>query len=236
LPRIGGIAVPTTFVFPARTKTKSYAAFADATFYVTPQIGIIAGIRYSKDKKDDRTLRGTIAGANGIFGTNPLVINGSRNVKDEWDAWTPRFGIEFKPNPDLLFYATASRGFKSGGLNSYDLNAPFDPETIWAYEAGAKTELLDRRLRLNGSVFHYDYSDLQVSTSRRSGSIRTAPPASSMSRATACAMRPNGSSAADWITRRRSATRLPCTPRLKSATPAAPSSANSTRTSPRTDR
>ena len=164
LPRIGGIAVPTTFVFPARTKTKSYAAFADTTLYVTPRIGIIAGIRYSKDKKDDRTLRGTIAGSAGIFGTNPLVLNGSRNVKDNWDALTPRFGLEFKPNRDLLFYATASRGFKSGGLNSYDLNAPFDPETIWAYEAGAKTELLDRRLRLNGSVFHYDYSDLQVST------------------------------------------------------------------------
>jgi iron complex outermembrane receptor protein len=164
LVRVGGAAAPGTFVFPSTNRTKSWAIFSDLTFNVTPELGIIAGLRYNEDKKEDRTLRGSIADTDGIFGTGTFVQNGSRNADNKWDSWTPRIGIEYKPNSDLLFYATASRGFKAGGMNSYDLNQPFDPETIWAYEGGAKTELFDRRLRLNVSVFHYDYKDLQVST------------------------------------------------------------------------
>ena len=164
LPRIGGVPSPRTFVFPAVTDTRSYAVFADATFNITPELGIIAGIRYSEDKKDDLTGFALLPNADGLFGGGPYTPAATRDVVEKWDAWTPRFGIEWQPQPGTLVYATASRGFKAGGLNSYDLNAPFDPEFIWSYEAGAKLELLDRRLRLNGSVFHYDYSDLQVST------------------------------------------------------------------------
>lgn len=63
----------------------------------------------------------------------------------------------------MLFYASATRGFKSGGFNAFDRTPSFDPEFIWSYEVGSKTDLTDR-VRLNASGFYYDYSDLQVST------------------------------------------------------------------------
>jgi iron complex outermembrane receptor protein len=58
-----------------------------------------------------------------------------------------------------------TRGFKSGGFNSAATaaaTAGFAPEQIWAYEAGARTEWLDRRLRVNLTGFYYNYTNLQV--------------------------------------------------------------------------
>jgi iron complex outermembrane recepter protein len=60
-------------------------------------------------------------------------------------------------------FATVSKGFKSGGINTFATTGEvFDPETLWSYEAGLKADFLDRRLRTNLTVFHYDYSNMQV--------------------------------------------------------------------------
>ena len=69
-------------------------------------------------------------------------------------------------------YATASKGYKAGGFtlgfnsagSGSEINQTFDEETLWNYELGFKTEWLDRRLRLNGSVFYLKWSDLQLET------------------------------------------------------------------------
>ena len=66
----------------------------------------------------------------------------------------------------MLLYANASRGVKSGGFTAYNsansdqINA-FDPEVLYAYEAGFKSDL-QRSIRLNGAVYYYDYRDQQV--------------------------------------------------------------------------
>jgi iron complex outermembrane receptor protein len=78
---------------------------------------------------------------------------------------TPKFGVEYRANDDVLLYASATRGFKSGGYNDYQPTNPvFNPEFIWSYEAGVKSDLADGALRLNAAAFYYDYSDLQVTT------------------------------------------------------------------------
>jgi iron complex outermembrane receptor protein len=63
-----------------------------------------------------------------------------------------------------MLYASATRGYKSGGFNfsatSADTSA-FAPEKVWSYEIGEKSEWLDRRLRVNLTAFRYNYSDLQ---------------------------------------------------------------------------
>ncbi len=68
---------------------------------------------------------------------------------------------------NVLLYVSVSRGFKSGGYdyganNAVDAAAGYGPEKLWSYEAGLKSDLLDRRLRFNLTGFYYDYSDLQV--------------------------------------------------------------------------
>ena len=67
-------------------------------------------------------------------------------------------------NRDLLFFATASRGFKSGGTqtsNNVNLSNDFKPETLWNYEAGSKFELFDKRLRVDITGFYMKWKDVQ---------------------------------------------------------------------------
>ena len=62
-----------------------------------------------------------------------------------------------------MVYASASRGFKSGGFQVGE-SGSFDPEFLWSYEAGVKSILFDQRLRANFGAFFYDFTDLQVVT------------------------------------------------------------------------
>lgn len=80
--------------------------------------------------------------------------------------WTPRFAVNYKPNDDMLLFASATKGFKSGGWNARASSPtqflPFDPEKVWSYEAGIKSEWFDHRVRANITGFILDVSDLQV--------------------------------------------------------------------------
>jgi iron complex outermembrane receptor protein len=74
-------------------------------------------------------------------------------------------GLEYQPAKAQLFYATVSRGTKSGGffsgISTTDLQLePFLPEELTAYEVGFKASFAD--VYLSASVFHYDYSDIQT--------------------------------------------------------------------------
>jgi iron complex outermembrane recepter protein len=71
---------------------------------------------------------------------------------------TPRFALNYTPNDDVLLFASATRGFRSGGWNvrgtTAQLFTPFKPEKTWTYEAGAKSEWFDNRLRANLTFFY----------------------------------------------------------------------------------
>ena len=149
------------------TKTEAVAAFVDTRFAVTDQITLAAGVRYSHETRDGTQEFG-------VYGSpvpDPLLgALGFFNVADldevSFSSWTPKFAIEFRPSDTLFLYGSASKGFKSGGFNiGSPQNTPFNPETIWSYEVGARAELFDRRLRMGLLAFKYDYSDLQVQDS-----------------------------------------------------------------------
>jgi iron complex outermembrane receptor protein len=85
------------------------------------------------------------------------------------DAVTPRFTADYRWTETVMTYVSASRGVKSGGFSTYDelppgavAPIPFQAEHVWAYEAGIKADLFDHRVRLDQSVFHDDYTNLQV--------------------------------------------------------------------------
>jgi iron complex outermembrane receptor protein len=76
-------------------------------------------------------------------------------------------GIDWQAGADVMVYASATRGYKSGGYNYAaisDQTLTYDPETVWSYEAGARTDWLDHRLRINLTGFVYNYRDLQLQT------------------------------------------------------------------------
>jgi iron complex outermembrane receptor protein len=80
--------------------------------------------------------------------------------------FTPRVAIKYDVNEDVNLFASATRGFKSGGWNARGTapvaNQSFEPEKVWSYEAGIRSEWLDRRLRVNLTAFLLDVTDLQT--------------------------------------------------------------------------
>ena len=137
--------------------TEATAVFGEANYDFTDQLNLVVGGRYSRERR---------TGYNDVEFVNfltPLFDNQTPFEPATFTSFTPKIGVNYQLSDAAFAYASASRGFKSGGFNigSYQ-NTPFNPEKIWSYEAGVKTDLLDRRLRLNLAAFYYDYTDLQV--------------------------------------------------------------------------
>ncbi|WP_176592236.1 TonB-dependent receptor [Sphingobium sp. EM0848] len=146
-------------------EAKSIAFFAQGTYWPIPAIGLTIGARYTSDRKalDSFVQRTSLnpATPGAVLSGFPFVATTART----YHSFTPKFGIDWQITPNAMVYASATKGFKSGGTNYAATNPAFlnyKPESIWAYEIGAKTEWFDRRLRLNVAAFHYDYTDLQV--------------------------------------------------------------------------
>lgn len=147
---------------PAPTvDTKAWAGYAQGSYDITGRFTATVGIRYTDEKKDfDQSLNAYAISTGLSLATYPRRYLSEGHYK----AWTPKFGLEFRATDDLMLYTSATRGFKSGGFNFSSGNTAqgFDPESLWSYEVGFKSEFLDKRVRLNGSGFYYDYTDLQV--------------------------------------------------------------------------
>jgi iron complex outermembrane receptor protein len=85
-------------------------------------------------------------------------------------AGQPGDGVNFQATDDILLYASATRGFKSGGWNSRTAYRPqefqpMDSEITWSYEAGIKSEFFDRRLRINANAYYAETEGLQLAYS-----------------------------------------------------------------------
>ena len=172
---------------PDKIHVVSKAAFAQGIFHVVPGLNLTGGIRYTEDSKDylyqrhnpDGTVPTTCefflgaltAGPLGI-GNNPnCLIAGLNGVRDA--ARSTRLDyravLDYRLNEQVLAYAQFSTGFKGGGVNPYPYYGPgtpsnqikpFNPESLQTYEIGVKTDLFDRRLRLNVAAFYNKYSDI----------------------------------------------------------------------------
>jgi len=155
-------------------KTTSYAAFGQITWSVGEATDITAGLRYTHDKRSinpdayvgystDRDLLIPVPVALGAVAPGGDT-SGFFAQQDSFSKLTWRLAIDQKITPDLLAYASYNRGFKSGIFNTTSFGNPaVKPEVLDAYEVGFKSTLLDRRLRLNGAAFYYDYSNIQLS-------------------------------------------------------------------------
>lgn len=107
-------------------------------------------------------------------GCTPTAVNPGGNhilpaveVEAKATEWTPAISVDYQFTDDILGYASYSKGFKNGGFSqrifpAEQVTPSFTPEFVETYEVGLKTELLDRRLRLNMAAFISDYSDIQI--------------------------------------------------------------------------
>lgn len=149
--------VPLELHWDLTAKSNSTAAFAQGTYTVMPGLRAVGGVRYTRDHKE-RAGTFTLVGA---F-SSPYDASIS-NSKANWKA-----GLEYDLTKNALLYANVSTGYKAGGFNDGNpKDQPalyYNPENLTSYEVGVKGRFLENRLYLATSVFHYNYSDLQLSS------------------------------------------------------------------------
>jgi iron complex outermembrane receptor protein len=160
---------------PDTTPATNKAIFANVSGKLTDAATLTAGIRSSWDSKDYTYSRhnpdGTaILGCTGypfaanqapncaLFGLDGLKANFNKQITD----W--RIAGDYRFSPQLMAYAQVSTGYRSGGVNPrpFFINQaqPFQPEKMTAYEVGFKSDLIDRKLRINVSAFYNDYKNI----------------------------------------------------------------------------
>jgi len=134
-------------------RTESYAAFGDFNWAFADKFRLSLGGRWSHDNKQ---LMNSFAAPGRFFGAN-------------FSKFTPKVGIDYRPNRDMMLYASWSKGYRSGGFSPRAAtvaaaSVPFQTETVDSYEAGAKLDLFDRKLQFNFAGFIAKYKNLQQST------------------------------------------------------------------------
>ena len=121
------------------------------------------GLRYTVDHKGiNQNL--VVSSLDPDFG-GATFFSFMANEARYYHGTTPKFGIDYQITPRILAYGSVTKGYKSGGTNFASFSQDtlfFNPETIWSYEVGLKSEFFDRKLRFNASAFYYDYKNLQV--------------------------------------------------------------------------
>jgi outer membrane receptor protein involved in Fe transport len=160
------------------SKVTEKAIFGEGTFRVTPEWQVTAGARYFK-------YTSTVAGAVSLpllgdpLSPYDLPVNGGDAKKDGW-VW--KFNTSYDVTPDLMFYATYSKGYRIGGPNRVapcpaDIEdgqqiicalpdeLQYGPDTTKNIEVGMRTDLFDRMLTLNFNVFHIKWQGIQVDSS-----------------------------------------------------------------------
>ena len=169
--------------------TTSWAAYLQGDYNITDHWMATLGVRYTDERKDvsfndnqpcqqgaippcftdvngDGIADSDLSNVNldNLHSINPSFANIPRNLST--DLWTPRVALQYTVDDQLNFYASATRGFKSGGWNARgttpDQLQPFGPEKVWSYELGMRSEWLDGRLRANLTAFYLDVSAFQV--------------------------------------------------------------------------
>lgn len=139
-----GVNLTTDTIY--RHVSRSQALFGQVTGHLSDALSLTGGLRYTKDKK---RLQQSV----------PMARDITRDFnKLNWAA-----SLDYQMDDNVLLYGRIATGYKAGGLNARSANDGFGPENLISYEAGLKTELFGRRLRLNTAAFYTRLKDIQRS-------------------------------------------------------------------------
>jgi outer membrane receptor protein involved in Fe transport len=143
LPGPPGSPLPDPYAFGPETLYKSKSAFLDTSYRLWDRLTLGVGVRYFSDHQDF---------------TDHIALT---QQSGKFSSTDPRVYAQYKLSPDFNVYASAAKGFRSGGFNAAGQPA-YGPESVWTYELGAKSAMLDGRLTADASVFWSKYTDYQT--------------------------------------------------------------------------
>jgi iron complex outermembrane receptor protein len=140
----------------------SLGIFTQADVVLTDEITLTLGARFDREEKDAQIANITFNRCLFPTGCTGFDLEESR----EWNAFTPKIGIQVSPDDSTLMYAFWTKGFRSGGYNlrHTSVNNPnesFDQEELSSVEVGLKKDFADGRVRVNAAAFHNTIEDMQ---------------------------------------------------------------------------
>jgi outer membrane receptor protein involved in Fe transport len=140
---------------------KQTAVYGEISYRVFEPLTLTAGLRYYDYKK---TVGGENLGYNYFNGQVPSAY---AEVSANANGLIQKYNLDFKITPDVMFYATASQGFRPGGANLTpgipESAQTYAADSLWNYEAGFKTQWFDRKLTFNIDAYRIDWNNLQTS-------------------------------------------------------------------------
>ena len=163
--------------------TQASAVFGQITYPFLQKFELTGGLRYTDEKREwnGATFVGTFPNLAAAFASGAPILSqlplpasdprkgGPQDFPNSLDEKKVDYqaGFKYKPNDNSMYYISTSRAFRSGGFSSavlfsQDAIAPYGPETLTAYEIGAKLTFPAARLRFNTSGFFYDFKGFQA--------------------------------------------------------------------------
>ena len=170
------LANPDGNTFFGRTDDRTiteYAGFGEATWKVTDKFTVIGGLRYFTEN-----LEGVQEQTHpfGGFPAGTANLVPTPDAPQSFSKVTFKLNASYKFNDSLLIYATASQGFRGGGLNA--ISEPFEPiptsyqpDSLWNYEAGAKGRLFDGKLDYQADAYAIFWYNIQVPETTADGAF-----------------------------------------------------------------
>jgi iron complex outermembrane recepter protein len=178
---VGALTNFSTNVQDATVISRSLGIFGQATWEFADNWSLTGGLRYTSERKIMKTRNRDISLA-GVVTCNvpvqlldaPEACEGTLDNSFAEPSWL--ISLDHQLTDDAMVYGKVSHGFRGGGQNLrgtriLDSFQSFAPELVTEYEAGVKTELFDRRLRLNAAIYYDELSDVQRSVLVAAGNL-----------------------------------------------------------------
>ena len=141
---------------------ETYAVFGQAKYQPIEPLTVTAGLRYeAATSRLNRQSTFEVADSPLVIPTAP-PLTGNNQTDGEL---LPRLAVDYRINPNMLAYASVTRGYRPGGLNptaQQTSSLEYEEETSWNYELGLKTSWLNDRLMANLALFTNQVNDYQL--------------------------------------------------------------------------
>ncbi|MEJ1963581.1 MAG: TonB-dependent receptor [Gammaproteobacteria bacterium] len=162
-----------SFVVDQHAMDEQLAAYGQVDYALTSRVKATAGARVARSKFEFSRA-----------GNGPLnCVHCSSSGKLDETPVTPKVGLSFQYDDQTLFYASAAKGYRIGGVNNptttptatcaanlavlglTSVPSTYDSDSLWSYEVGAKNGFADGKVQLHTSVYYIDWSNIQQAVS-----------------------------------------------------------------------
>jgi len=146
---------------------KSIGVFAHSRYSFNDKFKILTGIRYDKETKSLSEPAKSI------------------DIENRYNEVSPKLSFEYHNTPKIMSYFTVAKGYRAGGFNPYAKDTypkTYDKETLWSYDLGFKSALLDDKLIFNANLYYMTIDDMQVTSNINYGDTYTSNAAKATSK------------------------------------------------------